>query len=373
MSYSHKKKRFKNLDASRFLAFFLVFIAHGLFTSDSTFLNTEFYQSIYTYIKFGVIGVDYFFVQSSFLITWVILEEKRVNSGQFNFKNFIVRRILRIWPLYFLIVFFGYTIWALFHSQGIDLQPLPPIQYFIFFISNFYIINHGNKFLFFMVILWSISVEEQFYLLWAGINKLHKKWFIPICYSFIVFSILYRAFALETNSMAFEISTFSLIGNFGIGALAANGLFNESKITNLLISKTGKSYSFTLLIVTLLGVVLFPIWSQIIALTIFSKVILCSLFALLIIDWTSNKRSIINFNENALISKLGRVSYGLYCYHAIVITMISILVSRLEIPQSGYIIFFIQPFLVLVISSIVSYLSYQYFELIFLKLKKRFY
>ncbi|MGB0402956.1 MAG: acyltransferase family protein [Salibacteraceae bacterium] len=373
MSIHSKKRRFKNLDASRFIAFFLVFIAHGLFTSSEVLLNNETFGSIYSFLKFGVLGVDYFFVQSSFLITWVILEEKKFNGNEFNFKKFIVRRSLRIWPLYFLIVFFGYSLWLFLDMWNIPIQPLPPIQYFLLFVSNFYIINHGNEFLFFMVVLWSISVEEQFYLLWAGVNKLNTKWFFPICFLLIIFSLVYRAYTSDTNSMAFELSTFSLVGNFGVGALAAYGLFNNSSITNYLSSKTNKLYSYLLILTTICSVVLFPIWSDIFILNVFSKLILSSLFALLIIDWTSSNNTPVNFSKNALISRLGRVSYGLYCYHAIVITIISIVVSRFEISNSGYMVYLVQPIIVLIITAIISRLSYQYFESYFLKLKKDFY
>lgn len=102
------KKRiyFENLDGLRFLCFLSVFFFHSFYT-DSSELKTS---SVYHFVKVGIfgngnIGVNFFFVLSGFLITFLLLEEKKLR-GQIKLKNFWLRRILRIWPLFlFLCVF----------------------------------------------------------------------------------------------------------------------------------------------------------------------------------------------------------------------------------------------------------------------------
>ena len=106
------KKRiyFENLDGLRFLCFLSVFFFHSFYT-DSSELKTS---SVYHFVKVGIfgngnIGVNFFFVLSGFLITFLLLEEKKLR-GQIKLKNFWLRRILRIWPLFYSCVFFGFVI-----------------------------------------------------------------------------------------------------------------------------------------------------------------------------------------------------------------------------------------------------------------------
>ena len=99
-----KKRYFKSFDALRFLAFFKVFLFH---------LPIQHFP-FFSYVKAGGgIGVMFFFVLSGFLITYIILEEKE-EKGSLNLKNFFLRRILRIWPLYYAMILFAFlTPWIL--------------------------------------------------------------------------------------------------------------------------------------------------------------------------------------------------------------------------------------------------------------------
>ena len=99
---STKKIYFKNLDGLRFLCFLTVFFYHSFQTESANVKSS----SVYQFIKFGLaengfLGVNFFFVLSGFLITYLLIKEKELNKN-INIPNFWVRRILRIWPLYFL-------------------------------------------------------------------------------------------------------------------------------------------------------------------------------------------------------------------------------------------------------------------------------
>ena len=80
------KTYFPNLDATRFFAFLPVFFTHVFFTNNPEIRDTAAYHFIENHMKVGILGLDYFFVLSSFLITWIILEEYS-NTEKFNFKN----------------------------------------------------------------------------------------------------------------------------------------------------------------------------------------------------------------------------------------------------------------------------------------------
>src|SRR6187402_557963 len=119
MSEAGIKKRifFPNLDGLRFICFFFVFMVHSFVTDDVSINNNPVHIFLKQYLfAGGQLGVNMFFVLSGFLITYLLLSEKEI-SGKINIKNFYIRRVLRIWPLYFFCVFFGFILFPLFKSM----------------------------------------------------------------------------------------------------------------------------------------------------------------------------------------------------------------------------------------------------------------
>jgi len=113
--------------------------------------------------KWGWGGVDLFFVISGYLITSILLGSR---ERPHYFRNFYVRRGLRIWPLYYLLLIFIFAVsphlpWA-FAKQDVDLR-LYPWPYYALYIQNLVLKNLGS---FALVVTWSLCVEEQFYLVW---------------------------------------------------------------------------------------------------------------------------------------------------------------------------------------------------------------
>ena len=157
-------KRFyrPELDALRFFAFLSVFLFHGMaFLLPGEVVHPERYHLAWM----GMYGVPLFFFLSAYLITELLLLERDA-FGQVNMGAFYVRRILRIWPLYFA-VFFGFAFLNHF-LPGVNPYARFSWPYFTFFLGNWYFAHHG-----FtggpIDVLWTISVEEQFYILIAGV------------------------------------------------------------------------------------------------------------------------------------------------------------------------------------------------------------
>jgi peptidoglycan/LPS O-acetylase OafA/YrhL len=145
------------LDVLRFFAFMFVFITHR---NDLAPIDPAAHPWFYAFTMTGVYGVPVFFLLSAFLIT-ELLERERELTGRINARAFYIRRILRIWPLYFLI-FFGLVLFNLFvPGAGAD-SPAKWLS-FMLFSGNWYITFNGwieypvNP-------MWSLSVEEQFYI-----------------------------------------------------------------------------------------------------------------------------------------------------------------------------------------------------------------
>jgi peptidoglycan/LPS O-acetylase OafA/YrhL len=146
------------LDALRFLAFLIVFIVHRM---DFLPIDPTQHFWLYNLCLLGDFGVPVFLLLSAFLITELLFREHDRN-GTIHPKAFYMRRILRIWPLYFA-VFYGLVVLGHFVRGAGPKDPLSWLA-FTFFTGNWYICVKGWIPAYPVNPLWSISVEEQFYI-----------------------------------------------------------------------------------------------------------------------------------------------------------------------------------------------------------------
>jgi peptidoglycan/LPS O-acetylase OafA/YrhL len=122
-------------------------------------------------VRAGASGVDLFFTLSAFLITSLLLKERR-ETGRISLRLFYLRRILRIWPLYFLVVALGIVLAHAMPNQ--QLLPWRLVAGYLLFVSNW-------MYPFFAPVrsicapLWTVSIEEQFYVLWPALVKVLRR------------------------------------------------------------------------------------------------------------------------------------------------------------------------------------------------------
>ena len=157
------------LDGLRFYAFLGVFICHTLPQDDA------YYRGLHlpapwlwvAAVRAGASGVDLFFALSAFLITSLLLKE-RLETGGVSLRRFYIRRTLRIWPLYFLVIALGIV---LTHAVP-NLQVLPwrLVAGYLLFVSN-WMYPTGGTVRSICGPLWTVSIEEQFYILWPALMK----------------------------------------------------------------------------------------------------------------------------------------------------------------------------------------------------------
>lgn len=150
-------KRFLELDAVRGIAILIVIVhnASGKYT----------FPFVQRLVGSGWMGVDLFFVLSGFLITGILLETKESRD---YFRNFYVRRCLRIWPLYYLLLFFMFVAAPLIfpkESPVIFSARSSPLWAFPLFLQNFLLPKPSGA-VGLLGVTWSLAVEEQFYLVW---------------------------------------------------------------------------------------------------------------------------------------------------------------------------------------------------------------
>jgi len=365
---SYKAKYFKELNSLRFIGFIGIFFGHVFFSNSPEIINSKLYATVFNYGKIlGFISIDSFFVLSSFLITWKALEEIKF-TNKFQFKNFLIRRSLRIWPLYFFIVFIGFLLEYLKSHYFFESEKLPSIWNFVLFILNYDIIENGYNFLFFMVFMWSISVEEQFYILWAITIKWFNKYLFGISFLIIFISLFFRIYFIN-DSLSLNFHTASALGNFGICALTAILVFKHQYFLDKLKSLSRNKILF--IYVTIFSFfILMPVLLENDFFIVIQRVLFSIFFSFIILEQTYCENSIVKVSRIKYFNFFGKISYGLYCYHGIMITVV-LQLNKLFM-ESLIISLVLYPLLILVSTLLVSYVSYRFYESKFLKLKYKF-
>lgn len=387
----NEKRHFENLDALRFVSFFFIFFGHALDTESDVLKHDEIYGWVKHYIYiFGKTGFSFAFVLSSYINTWVILEE-RSSSGRFSPVMYYVRRALRIWPLYFLTLLIGFVLVPF--AKDLLNEPFEetanPI-YFIFFVGNFYLIEHGFTQSPIISVLWSVSVEEQFYIFWPFLLLLFSfriKWLFPLLMIVFAASTLYLFGVRENDQYVLWYHTLFLLGDIAMGALFAFISFQASPLTPLrrrgertfqFLENLSKNQIAIIYILFWICLIFYkPIFEnnllpEVINLII-EKVVFALLLAFFIFEQNFCKNSWIKFGRLKLFSFLGLISYGLFCFHEIGILVGGRVLELLNLQDSVGWFLFIKPTVAFAIIIPAAYVSYYYFELKFLKLKKYFY
>ncbi len=357
-SIQKNKLYYPQLDAIRGLSFLAVFFYHA-YSPNS--LNGF---ALFLFHKLDL-SIDVFFTLSSFLITWLGLAEIK-SKGNFSFKNYFIRRALRIWPLYYILLLFSFIILPLAASYlGIKIT-LPPATYYIFFIANFY--NEGQ--VYFLQFLWTLSVEEQFYILW-GLCLWGLKQHLILCLLLLMLiSIVFNIYAINTYK-AHYFNTLTYLFDFGIGALSATLLFNQfEKCKNLFTNKSFISILLFYISPWILFLISYLATSQNTGITndyinLLVRYLFILFIALLIVEQMTNAKTLVKLNKAKFLIYTGKISYGLYCFHGIVLTF-----GGYVLQKNNVTLFTLTTALLfLVITYCLSSISYYFIEKPFLKLK----
>ena len=362
---------FPNLDGLRFLCFLSVFFFHS-FHTEYEYINES---SIYYFVKSilfknGNLGVNFFFVLSGFLITFLLLREKKQN-GQIHIINFWRKRILRIWPLFYACVFFGFFIFPILKTMfGQHPNETANLIYYLTFLNNFDFIEKGLPDASVLGVLWSVAIEEQFYFIWplliATIPVGGYKYLFSII---IIMTLVFRAWFDIPSYL--EYHTFSCIGDMAIGGLGA--VLVQKNSVRTMIENTRPGFIAALYCVMIL---VFFFRSEIVetsqSVRIFERSIVAVLFLCIILEQNYAKHSLFKLGDFKLLSKLGTITYGLYCLHFIGILITTNAFKLFQWNNHVWQVLFMETFVALMITIMLAAISYRYFELPFLRLKEKF-
>ncbi len=362
------KVYFPNLNGVRFLAVLIVIISHIEQIKHFQGLD-NLWTDIPSLGKAGHTGVILFFVLSGFLITYLLLVEEE-QTQTIAIKDFYIRRLLRIWPLYYLVIalsFLALPHIPFFHinelSDNVFSNWIPKITLFLLFFPNIALVMYSP--VAYVSQTWSVGVEEQFYLFWPVLMKKCKNKAILLGTATIGYYLLDQTIFpfVEKNiywNPSLEIIS-EIVTGMHIDCLAMGGVFaflyhKKHPIVQLLYYKPLQLIVFPLtLLLLFLGVDL-PYINEVYSI----------LFGIIILNLATNPKVIINLEIQPL-KFLGKISYGLYMYHVIAIAISLKLLSYISITN-----WIIQYALSIGLSVLISTISYNYLESYFIRKKLRF-
>jgi peptidoglycan/LPS O-acetylase OafA/YrhL len=326
------------------------------------------------FLKNADLGVTFFFVLSGFLITQLLLVEKELTS-MISIKM----------PVYFIVVFVGFflipnlSFLIPLKSQlnfPIDI-PYSRLPYFLTFLANTDILINGYASAI-VAVLWSVSVEEQFYLIWPVILRFVNKKNLPlILLTIVAISFFYR-FYVYNDATALHFSSISVMSYLATGAWVSYYCYTRTAFVRFIENLSRRC----LIIIYAAGISFIPLrgFSHIFGETAFHyfcpfEGILFSLFfAFVILEQNYSKNSFYKIGKIKLFAELGKISYGLYSYHMIaILTVLSFCIhfkfTRLFDPK---LLFLFEIILSLFVTVLFSKLSYRWIEKRCITLKNKF-
>jgi len=317
---------FRGLNSLRFFAAFLVVLHHAESLRQDHELPHHFKG--FGLFNNGTNAVSFFFVLSGFLITYLLLRE-RGERQEISIKRFYLKRVFRIWPLYFLMVIIGAVIQPYFIEWFNIPYEMPYTigetwYYFLFFIPGMVNFFFGSNLL---EPLWSIGVEEVFYLIWAPLFKWIKKHVLILLLSVIGIKFLLIGLneIYHFPSMWGYVIRIHQFESMALGGIGAYLVYHHgAKIANSVL------YSFPLQIVfygLLVTFIFFgtnihvSAWRWVFNTPIISSIVTNGLFLYLILGVSIAEKNLFRL-EVKWLNYLGEISYGIYMFHLLILSQI---------------------------------------------------
>ena len=381
MSRRTSKIFFPSLNGLRFIAAFVVIIHHLeqiklFFGLPSLFYRWHFIKIV------GELGVTLFFTLSGFLITYLLLAEKE-RFGTVFVKAFYIRRILRIWPLYYLIIILG--LFVLPHipyfqipvyTEGVHYRFGTKVFLYGILFPN--VVYNLYDYMPYLAQTWSIGIEEQFYLIWPWLMKWSRRYLLvllTIVFSILLITNILYLFAdhsvdisqasTKTKMITVAYRFFSLlrISCMAIGGIGAYFLYTDNQAVLRLL------FQPSMQIVTLISVLSLMFFG--VEVPLVNHEFYALFFIILILNLAANPKSLFNL-EFKWLDYLGKISYSIYMWHGIAI-IFGLHAARFFNPNlnDGWsnTVYYMVTF---VITFMMSAASYEWFEMQFLRFKHLF-
>ena len=330
------------IDGLRGIAVMAVILYHAQFNIFDQFL-----------FKGGFIGVDIFFVISGYLITSIILEEITI-TGSFSFKNFYKRRIRRILPMLVVVMVFSMPFFWLYLLPNSLIDSSRSILYSLGFTSNFYFyhlgLDYGNENSLFKPFLhtWSLSIEEQYYILFPiillFINRYFTKYLIHILVLLFIISLIIADWTSKNNpTLSFyflHTRVWELLAGSILAYLEINKVYrSNNRILNLTFLLLG-------LFLILFNFIFFKLYFP--HPSFYSLPSIIGVCLIIFFIQLKGGEFIYKILSAKLLVSIGLISYSLYLWHFPIFTFARI--NGLFLNEISKIILLILTFLIAIIS-----------------------
>ncbi len=326
----------------------------------------------------GYDAVTLFFVLSGFLITYLLLVEHQ-QHGSINVGAFYIRRALRIWPLYYAVMLMGFIglplLVRLTHFSGYIPGDGPlSLKFLAYLLLSPHILSFFGLSLTGITHLWTIGIEEHFYLIWPLITRrfIHR---LPMMLISLILFKLAVIVIFDWTIVArppiplwlWQVMRYLVlfrVEEMAVGGLGAYILFTgQGRWLRLLFHPLVEKG----ILVLLLGNILFFTGQD----NNLKSAALSVLYTAFILNVTANPRSTLKL-ENRFWNTLGRISYGIYMVHPLVIYLLLMAFSLTRFgADNSFGCNLVLYTLATALTLLIAYLSYTCFEQPFLRLKDR--
>ncbi|MGI4866176.1 MAG: acyltransferase family protein [Janthinobacterium lividum] len=367
---SPAKLHFHSLEALRFFAFFKVYLLH---------LPLAIPSPVLSYLKRGGgIGVQFFFVLSGFLITYLLVADK-LARGQVDVRRFFIRRSLRIWPLFYALVLLAFllpTAWA--DRWGLHMVGggyVPDWRFSFTFLENYkMLLTDNSPRTTPLPVFWSLCIEEHFYLVWMLVV-----WLLPVrrlplfLLACLPLACLFRyvePLLLPTNTQVDTNDLLTHLDVFAVGGLLGYWVATDYAGFSARLASWPRALRYGIVVAVGLAVIfqadVLPYEARSLF-NVFRPLLIAGLFGALLAMFLP-AHSAIRIRSRWL-AYLGSISYGLYVFHIILIHMaLQYCLTHaiaLDTWSQGAAMFLVT----FGGSVVLSSLSFRYFEQPFLRLR----
>ena len=310
-------------------------------------------------VEAGHHGVTLFFAISGFLITTLLLRERQ-RTGHIDLKAFYIRRTLRIFPLYYAVLaLYVALVFLLERNSQVGREFFNNLPFFLTYTSNWFVPLEGRVIFYFA---WSLAAEEQFYLLWPGIQKLLRPKYALLLVILLAIAVALAQWLTAEYLQSVHYFPLKVLASIPLaiclGVLLAHALHYERSFLALRVLLGFRASSLMWLLVFLLALN----WRS-------APTVVVHAAAVLFVGACTYRED----HSLAVVLKLrplayiGTVSYGVYLLHMLVKNAVSKALAGMDFDVSPVSIFIITT----MFSVLAAGLSFRYFESIFLNMKKR--
>jgi peptidoglycan/LPS O-acetylase OafA/YrhL len=367
------KRYFEGLNALRFFAAALVVLFH-VHINQAKF-DLPMLPDLAILFK-GREAVLFFFTLSGFLITYLLLGE-RTKTGDISISKFYMRRVLRIWPLYYIIVIFGLFFYFFllpqlgiaYSGMNFDLG-IGVLCYTLFLPNLIYGLYHVGGII---GITWSIGVEEQYYLFWAPLVRRFFHRMLPLLIvMFVITTLLQVANAFNLFGLSEGMQKF--VSTLQFNYMAVGGLFayayfyHRERLLGLPVFSNQLIQALLLV-----GLVAFFFFYHHGVPPVVITLLLPFAFGWLILNVSANESRRLIKLTHPVLDWLGKISYGIYMYHYIFVYLTSFLFTKFGVLTEHVVLFHVLYHLMVWSLTLgTAHFSFYHVESRILKLKHRF-